>query len=315
MTAHSLATGADLRASTDELWYVHDRTRFDACDSEAMRSPSLLDLKIELAERIYRHCQFCERRCGVDRTTTPGFCGVQGSKYSSEFLHYGEEDELVPSHTVFFTGCTFKCVFCQNWDIARHPRAGTPADPDRLARTIYLRAREGSRNVNWVGGDPTPHVLTILKALRALADLSHNKGVDERYVRTPAIFNSNAYYSSETAKLLDGVIDTYLSDFKYGSDSCARRYSHAEAYGETITRNLVASRERLIIRHLVMPGHVDCCTRPVTEWVRATMPDVRVNLLFQYAPYNTANFPEINRYLSDAERREAFHAAKGLNLI
>ncbi|MGZ4936204.1 MAG: radical SAM protein, partial [Halobacteriota archaeon] len=237
------------------------------------------------------------------------------SKYSSEFLHYGEEDELVPSHTIFFTGCTFKCVFCQNWDIARHPHAGKHADPESLARRIYVRAREGSRNVNWVGGDPTPHVPTIFKTLRALANLSRRNDANAPHICTPAVFNSNTYYSSETMKLLDDVVDIYLSDFKYGNDICARRYSNVEAYGDAVTRNLIASRERLIIRHLVMPGHFSCCTRPIIRWVRGAMPEVKFNLMFQYTPYNVAAYPEIDRYLSDAERRDAHHAAKGLNLI
>ncbi|MGZ4903109.1 MAG: radical SAM protein [Halobacteriota archaeon] len=313
--AHSVTTHADLSAPTDELWRIHDRAHFTSRDTSAVLSPSLLDVKIELAGRIHRHCHFCERRCRTDRTTTPGFCGVQDSKYSSEFLHYGEEDELVPSHTIFFTGCTFKCAFCQNRDIARHPLAGLNADPDRLAWRIYERAQEGSRNVNWVGGDPTPHVLTILKTLRALADLSHTNDVDVRFLHTPAVFNSNAYYSSETMRLLDGAIDTYLSDFKYGNNACARRYSLVEAYVETVTRNLTDSRDRLIIRHLVMPGHVNCCTRPIVKWVCETMPEVRFNLMFQYTPYNVAEYPEINRYLNNAERRDALRAAKGLNLI
>ncbi|MGZ4934224.1 MAG: radical SAM protein [Halobacteriota archaeon] len=314
-TAHSTETYADLSAPTDELWRVHDRAHFEERDAGAAVSTSLLDLKIELAERIYHTCHFCERRCGVDRTTTSGFCGVQDSKYSSEFLHYGEEDELVPSHTIFFTGCTFKCVFCQNWDIARHPHAGTHADPESLARRIYVRAREGSRNVNWVGGDPTPHVPAILKTLRALANLSRRSDADAPHICTPAVFNSNTYYSRETMKLLDDVVDIYLSDFKYGNDICARRYSNVEAYGDAVTRNLIASRERLIIRHLVMPGHFSCCTRPIIRWVRGAMPEVKFNLMFQYTPYNVAAYPEINRYLSDAERRDALHAAKGLNLI
>ncbi len=313
--AHSIATDVDLSAPTEKLWHVHDHTYVEARNTGSRQFPSLLDLKIELAERVYHECHFCERRCEVDRATTSGFCHVQDSKYSSEFLHYGEEHELVPSHTIFFTGCTFRCVFCQNWDIAQNPHTGMHADPKRLAQTIYARAREGARNVNWVGGDPTLHILTVLKALRALADLPPKDEGDSRYVHTPAVFNSNAYYSRESMKLLDGAIDLYLSDFKYGNDACARRYSHVERYVETVTRNLVASRDRLIIRHLVMPGHVDCCTRPIIRWVFDTMPEVRVNLMFQYTPYNVAEYPEINRYVNDAERRNALSAAKGLNLI
>jgi putative pyruvate formate lyase activating enzyme len=313
--ARKIETDADLSASTEELWRIHDNFARGEQQEGTDTTASLLDLKIEIARRMCAECHFCERRCGVNRAERPGFCGVQGSRYSSEFLHYGEERELVPSHTIFFTGCTFRCAFCQNWEISRHPEAGAIADADALARRIYARSVAGARNVNWVGGDPTPHIRVILKTVRALADLEQDTRVDARFLNVPMVFNSNTYYSTEAAKLLDGVIDVYLSDFKYGNDRCAKRYSRADDYVETVTRNLLTSKQRLMIRHLVMPGHVQCCTQPIAEWVRETMQDVKFNLMFQYTPYNVADYPEINRFLSDAERREAMHIAKGLNLI
>ena len=221
--ARTIETNADLSAPTEELWRIHDNFATGKQKETAVTTASLLDLKIEIAQRIYNGCHFCERRCYSNRAERPGFCGVQRSKYSSEFLHYGEERELVPSHTIFFTGCTFKCAFCQNWDIARHPKTGAIAEADALARRIYARSIAGARNVNWVGGDPTPHIGTILKTLRALADLEHKTEVDVRFLNVPMVFNSNTYYSTEAAKLLDGVIDVYLSDFKYGNDRCAKR--------------------------------------------------------------------------------------------
>jgi len=314
-TACAIETEADLSASTAELWRIHDQTGLNERDDRAAPSTSLLDLKIELAQRVYHNCHFCERRCYTDRAEMPGFCGVQESKYSSEFLHYGEERELIPSHTIFFTGCTLKCVFCQNWEIARHPQNGVSSTPEALAFKICSRAITGSRNVNWVGGDPTPHILTIFKTLQALVDLGQRSEVDTRFLDIPVVFNSNAYYSVEAMKLLNGVVDIYLSDFKYGDDTCAQRYSRAGAYVETIKRNLLASRERLMIRHLVMPGHVQCCTRPIAEWVHETMPEAKFNLMFQYTPHNVKEFPEIDRYVSDDERRQALLVAKDLNLI
>jgi putative pyruvate formate lyase activating enzyme len=313
--AQLTATNADLSASTAELWQIHDCFAKGDRHSDVVITPSLLDLKIEIAQRMFRNCHFCERRCLTNRAEKPGFCGVTQSKYSTEFLHYGEERELVPSHTIFFTGCTFKCVFCQNWDIARHPNAGTISTPQALARRIYARSVAGSRNVNWVGGDPTPHIGTILETMRDLAMLERESEVNARFLNIPMVFNSNAYYSAEACKLLDGVIDVYLSDFKYGNDACAHRYSNVENYVETVTRNLLASKDRLMIRHLVMPGHIQCCTEPIVGWVRENAPDVKFNLMFQYAPYNVIDYPEINRFVNDIERREALNIAKGLNLI
>lgn len=107
-TAQLTYTNADLSATTDELWQIHDLFTKEARQSDVVVSPSLLDLKIEIAHWIHRNCHFCERRCSTDRSQKPGFCGVVESKYSSEFLHYGEERELVPSHTIFFTGWHLK---------------------------------------------------------------------------------------------------------------------------------------------------------------------------------------------------------------
>jgi len=118
------------------------------------------------------------------------------SRYSAEFLHHGEEPELVPSHTIFFTGCNFSCVYCQNWQISTAPNRGIPILPEEFARKITLQRAYGSKNVNFV--TPTPHTHTILKILNALK------------VNVPVVWNSNMYYSSEVAKLLEGVVDVYL---------------------------------------------------------------------------------------------------------
>jgi putative pyruvate formate lyase activating enzyme len=313
--AQMIVTSADLGAPTEELWSIHDHLLQGGQQSDEFSNCSLLDLKTEIARRIFQKCHFCERRCSVNRADKPGFCGVTQSKYSSEFIHYGEESELVPSHTIFFTGCTFRCVFCQNWDIARYPGVGATTDPAELTQRIYARSVAGSRNVNWVGGDPTPHIWKILEAMRALNTFALRTEIDARFLNLPMVFNSNAYYSVEASKLLEGVIDVYLSDFKYGNDSCARRYSNADNYVRTVTRNLLASKERLMIRHLVMPGHLKCCTEPIITWVRENALNAKFNLMFQYTPHNVADYPEINRFLSNTERRDALRIAKGLNLI
>ena len=311
--AQKIETTADLNAPIDKLWEIHDGTD----DAERSETPetSLLDLKVEIARRIFHNCHFCERRCHADRSVTPGFCGVAYSNYSSEFLHYGEERELIPSHTIFFIGCTFLCVFCQNWEISRTPLEGVKALPETLALRVHERSKQGSRNVNWVGGDPTPHIYTILKTIRTFCDLADKEEEEADSLNVPMVFNSNAYYSSESAKLLNGVIDVYLSDFKYGSDTCAKRYSKVDNYVDVVTRNLLSSLDKLLIRHLVMPGHIECCTQPIVEWVQENMPGVKFNLMFQYTPYNVVHYPEINRYLRADEIHMAQEIARDLNLV
>ena len=258
------------------------------------KSTSLLCLKELIAMRMLNSCGFCERKCRADRLEHEvGSCGVNAvSHYSSEFLHIGEEPELVPSHTIFFSGCTFKCVYCQNWDISTNPNAGISVMPAELSECIVRRHLEGARNVNLVGGDPTPHLHTILKVL-GLCDIN-----------TPIVWNSNMYMSGETMKLLDGIVDVYLGDFKYGNDKCASRCSAADRYWGTITRNFIHAHEdsEILMRHLVLPGHLECCTEPIVRWASEHMPDVRFNLMFQYRPCHSAHrYPELGRSLSREE--------------
>lgn len=258
---------------------------------------SLLDLKIAIAKKILRKCILCERRCGADRTFKKGACGIGlKARIASEFVHLGEEKEIVPSYTVFFAGCNFRCVYCQNWDIAMYPDAGEIIDHRALAKRIDSSFKAGVRNVNFVGGNPDPDLYDILKTISLLK------------TNVPVVWNSNMYASIETMKLLDGVADLYLADFRYGDDECARKYSNVPKYFGVVSRNFVeADRQAsVIIRHLVLPGHLHCCTEPIMEWVSKNMPDAYFNLMFQYRPeFRAGEFPEIARRLTYTEINEA----------
>jgi putative pyruvate formate lyase activating enzyme len=304
----------ELDADTEDLWRAHDEMRGGR---RADSGPTLLDLKIELANRMLRSCRFCERACAADRSKgETGHCGVSTTRVSSEFLHLGEEPELVPSHTIFFSGCTFDCVFCQNWDISTKPGSGRWIDPGALARIIEGKAarvngvRHGAsrgiaRNVNWVGGDPTPHIPFILETLR------------ESKAATPQVWNSNMYLTIPAMALLDGVIDVYLTDFKYGNDDCAKRLSNVEDYAGVVRRNHLKARSNaeMIVRHLVLPSHVDCCTRPILSWISESLSAVKVNVMGQYRPAHKAGeHLEISRTLGLAEYEEAVAFAEGLGL-
>lgn len=277
--------------STEELWAVHDKA-LDVFEVKNTQPPvSLLDLKIELADRLYQACCFCERRCLVDRRTTAGQCGVQESHIALEFLHHGEEPMLVPSHTIFFSGCTFHCVFCQNWDISQVP-CGTVIPPKQLAGMIQDRKQQGARNVNWVGGDPTSNLLYILKVLK------------QSDCNIAQVWNSNMYCSEETMKLLHGVMDIYLTDFKYGNDSCAKRLSDTDAYLKVVKRNhnLAYQHGEVIVRHLVLPSHIDCCSKPIIDYIAEHLPNAVVNIMAQYRPeYMAYEYKEISRPTSPEE--------------
>ena len=311
----------ELLANEEELWNAHEHglkefrrllSRIDGGSTklEDLEQPkvSLLDLKVELAKRILKSCHFCERRCGKDRSAGEvGVCGVgERSRIASEFMHHGEEPELVPSYTIFFNGCTFKCQYCQNWDISQFPESGVEVSPQTLAKLIEGARKEGARNVNFVGGEPNPNLHTILEAL------------NECKVNIPSVFNSNMYCSLEAIRLLFGVTDVYLTDFKYGNDKCALRYSKVPNYFKVVARNhrLAFADAELIIRQLVLPANVECCTRPILEWAAENLGlMVRVNLMDQYRVcYQADKYEEINRRLTLEEFSKALKIAKEVGL-
>lgn len=289
----------DKDAPIPELWNIHDEAmQTIGEDRSGGEDASLLDLKADLARRLLKECCFCEHQCGVDRLNHElGSCRAEAiARYSSEYVHRGEEPELVPSHTIFFTGCTFECEYCQNWRMANSPRVGNPVLPEKLAETIAVRSGLGARNVNYVGGDPGPHLHMVLGTIARVR------------VDVPMIWNSNMYQTREAMRLLDGAIDVYLADFRYGANECANRLSNVDHYWDTITRNIgEADRQaEVLIRHLVLPGHLECCTQPIAEWIGRHMPNVRFNLIFQYSPqYKADTHPDINRPLTQEEQDRA----------
>jgi len=281
----SVPVDFDISESSNSLWKKHNKVIKEIKFKDFKPKQSLLDLKIEISSRIFRSCCFCERQCNVDRTVKFGNCGVMQPRVSTEFLHIGEESVLIPSHTIFFSGCTFHCVFCQNWDISQY-KSGSYVEVSKLRDIINKRKSQGSKNVNWVGGDPTPNLLYILQVLN---DCNEN---------IPQVWNSNMYCSTETMDLLDGVIDLYLTDFKYGNDICAKRLSFVDNYLEIVKRNhkIAYKNAGMIIRHLVMPNHLECCSKPIMQWIVKNLPDAVVNIMGQYRPEHRAmNYKEISR--------------------
>ncbi|MEM1930541.1 MAG: radical SAM protein [Sulfolobales archaeon] len=328
--AKYVGTTEDLsRASLEELWELHNElskdfdklllqvksSKISLADLNKLDRPrvSYLDVKIEIAKRILEKCCFCEWRCSVNRLQgSRGFCRLTNETYvSSYFLHVGEEPPLVPSGTIFYGSCNFRCVFCQNHDISQeHPFSGIKVTAEDLASIQdYLRL-EGARNINHVGGEPTPNIYTILSSLKYV-----NSNV-------PQLWNSNMYLSEESMKLLLDVIDIWLPDFKYGNDSCAARLSLVKNYFSIVARNLKLVCDKgdpIIIRHLVMPNHLNCCTQPVLEWISRNCSIALVNVMGQYRPEylvlrHQEKYPDIARRLTRDELIRAYEIAKKLKL-
>ena len=271
---------------------------------------SYLDLKIKIAELMFYNCQICERACKIDRTNEKGECRVKDHLIASEFLHLGEESPLIPSHTIFFSGCNFRCVYCQNWDISQQPNMGINLSENQLAEIIDKRRQEGSRNVNLVGGDPTPNLLYILRTMKIVTK------------NIPVVWNSNMYLSSNAIKLLDGIVDLYLTDFKYGNDLCALRLSGVSNYMGIVGRNHIIAWKagNMIIRHLVLPNHIECCSKPLLRFISENLGnEIVINIMDQYHPtYQAMNYPEISRRPFNSEVCEVLNYATDLgfkNLI
>ncbi len=319
----------DLGTGTvEELWAEHARATARFLEArKAIRSrdvrlsqlplatPSLLDLSWELGQRMLTHCTFCRWNCKVDRRagTKHGTCQLAGdSRVSSYFAHHGEELVFRGTHgsgTVFFTSCNMRCVYCQNSDISHDKENGIPANPREVAAMAWQLRKEGCHNINWVGGEPTVHLHTILEAIRSLGtppnpeDLAYVQsvnpgaawpfrrpaavGVYEGEFNVPLLWNSNFFMSDETMRLLRPLVDVWLSDFKFGNDRCAVFLSRTPRYWETVARNhkkVYDWGEDLVIRHLITPGHVGCCTKPVLDWIAANAPQALVNVMDQYRP-------------------------------
>jgi len=309
-----------------ELWKVHKRAqrlfsrllmRIDEGDAslsevEAPRF-SYLDLKVEIADRIVRSCHLCHRRCSVDRSRGEyGFCRLGlDANVSTAFLHMGEEPPLLPSGTVFFSSCTFGCVFCQNYDISTNPAAGVRTSPRELASLFSMLSSRGAANINLVGGEPTPNIPSILKALVHL---------DENI---PILWNSNMYCSAESMELITDLMDFWLPDFKYGSDRCALRISGIKDYFDVVSRNHKIAHDQgsgeMIIRHLVLPNHLECCTMPVLDWIARNCPKALVNVMQQYHPTHLVpgnqRYAEIDRYPKREELKLAYERADELGLV
>ncbi|MFH0849190.1 MAG: radical SAM protein [archaeon] len=308
-------------ASLQELWSAHsdairnywkaeealDQTNQMSNVSEA--SSSLLKLKEEIAKRIIARCSFCHRRCGVNRDIgESGFCGCGDQvELSSYFQHMGEEPELVPSGTIFTYGCTMRCLHCQNWTISQHLEARNICSTSALASIVDHLGRSGSRNVNLVGGDPTSWLYHWLDTFTRVKE------------NIPVVWNSNSYYSEETALLLGGFVDLYLLDFKYGPESCAEQISSAPEYWQVATRNHLAAKEsgELIIRVLVLPGHNECCTKPILTWISKNLgSETRINLMDQYRPeWRAEEVENLGRRLTRSEFEEACQIARKAGLV
>jgi putative pyruvate formate lyase activating enzyme len=268
------------------------RKDFRAAYLEAERSGQLAARARELYA-VYKSCRLCPRQCGVNRLKSElGVCrSTSRLKIFSMHPHFGEERPLVGrggSGTIFFSNCNLRCIFCQNWEI-NHRGDGQLRSEDDLARLMMSAQEMGCHNINLV--TPTHYLPNIVNALRtAIA----------RGLTVPLVYNCGGYEPVEIIKLLDGIVDIYLPDFKYMESDMAEKYSSgatgyperaAEAIAEmhrqvgelAVDEKGIAVRG-LIIRHLVLPNNI-AGTDKFVKWVAEKLtPSTYVNIMAQYRP-------------------------------
>lgn len=270
-------------------------------------------------------CRACPRNCGANRLEDEtGTCKTgRHAVVSSYFPHMGEENCLRGwrgSGTIFFSRCNLRCVFCQNYDIS-HEGHGRAIPPERIAGMMLELQGVGCHNINFV--TPEHNVPQVLEAL-ALAV--------EGGLRIPLVYNTSAYDCLESLKLLDGIIDIYMPDFKIWDPGLSLRYLKARDYPE-VARAAIAEMHRqvgalkldehgialrgVLLRHLVMPEEVAGSSAIMQFLAQEVSPDTFINIMRQYRPsgeVNAGNFPEINRPITNHEYQQACLAARRAGL-
>jgi putative pyruvate formate lyase activating enzyme len=286
--------------------------------------PDTLAQRASSAHALLSSCACCPRICGVDRTAGGrGCCGAGAFPFVSSYgPHFGEEPPLVGrrgSGTIFFAGCSLSCAFCQNYQISQE-RRGREVPVERLAEMMLELQSMGCHNINLV--TPTHQVPQILDALAIAAS---------RGLAIPLVYNSSGYEQPETLRLLDGIVDIYMPDAKYGSDAAGAALSGVPDYatvmkqallemqrqvGDLVCTNGIAERG-LLIRHLVLPQDLAGTEEVMRFIAEEVSKDAYVNVMAQYRPaWRVAREPDDPRYaplsrpITQAEHEAACRAAR-----
>lgn len=266
----------------------------------------------------YSSCTLCPRECRADRRTAAGFCGMGAQpRVARAALHFWEEPCISGtrgSGTVFFSGCTLRCAYCQNYPIS-HEGHGVDITPARLADIFRELVDQGAHNINLVTG--TPFIPSILDALERWAP------------PVPVVWNSGGYEKAETLRLLEGAVQVYLPDFKHVSPRlsglCAGAPDYAERAVEAIAEMVRQTGENVydgdgllqrgvLIRHLILPGCTADSMR-VLDTVAENFPGVPVSLMRQYSPEKWCTIKGMDRRITEKEYARVLehYEALGLN--
>ena len=256
------------------------------------------------------NCNLCKRQCNIDRAERNGFCGVESIVVSRVAPHMWEEPPISGtkgSGTVFFAGCNLRCRFCQNYDITVKPH-GVAVTPQRLADVFLYLCDTGVANINLVTAAQVSD-----KVAEALALVKHK-------LTLPVVYNTSSYETVDAIRRLDGLVDVYLPDLKFCDSELSKRFANAPDYFDVATAAIAEMKRQqptnvydgdgyikrgLILRHLVLPAHVED-TKRVLDWVVHFCPTTTVSLMSQYfVARHDDKYPELNRKLYKREYEAA----------
>ena len=282
-----------------------------------------LEQRVNAAMEALAECRLCPRDCGVDRLAGRiGSCRAGAlATVVSTAAHFGEERPLVGSGgsgTIFFSGCALRCVFCQNHDISQRP-TGRAVTTEILAGMMIDLQDSGCHNINLV--TPTHFVPQILRALVIARGLG---------LTLPLVYNSSGFETVKTLRILDGIVDIYMPDFKYTCADVAGRWSRASSYPEAANAAILEMHRQvgdlaidnrglatrgLLVRHLVLPGDL-AGTGEFLDWLAANVSkNTYLNLMDQYRPeHKAAGYPPLDRRLRMEEWRQAVARARAAGL-
>lgn len=258
----------------------------------------------------YENCLLCPRKCGINRSTgQTGVCGVSSEiKVARAALHYWEEPCISGkrgSGAVFFSGCSLHCVFCQNREIS-DGKEGKVISKERLSDIFIELADKGANNINLV--TPGQYIPDIVWAVN---------DAKSRGMKLPIIYNTSGYENVTELKLLEGIVDVYLPDFKYMDSTLSARYSRAKDY-PSVAKQALSEMVRqqpdvviddatgliqkgVIVRQLLLPGHVNDA-KAVLKYLYDTYHDhVYISMMSQFTPIALKDYPEINRTVTKRE--------------
>jgi putative pyruvate formate lyase activating enzyme len=255
-------------------------------------------------------CCLCAHNCGVNRLAgEKGVCGAaEQPRFFSAQVEVGDELQVNPTFAIAFSGCDLRCDFCITGFSSWNSRAGSLAEPSHLAARAMAALENGAESIMILGGEPSIHLPFVLAFVAELPDTAC------------LVWKTNAHNSRKARSLLDGIFDLWLADMKFGNPLCAKRLAGVPDYMAVVTENLIWARQRadLIVRHLLLPGHLDCCWKPIANWLMTELPGVKVSLRTEFWPaWHFRRHGELRGTVSAAEAQRALRIADefGLNLV